>query len=396
MRRPLLRSPKLSTRSSRWEDHFPDKTDEQIIRTLRSFASRDERPEKDSIRWFAARLERTRRQRQAIDALEKLGWLFSYDDGFDAGNNRAPDRLRERLGKVFFNDVVSADHKADDPGWPPPAKDLHLALEQLAKLPRLRQSNLSRSKITDTGMAYLEAMPQLDSIYLEETEITDAGLKSLAGLHRLAFLDLQSNRITDAGLASLGGLTELETLGLSLTQVSDAGLVHLKSLHKLQKLYLAGCHITNAGLEHLEAFDDLQTLALGGTSITAAGLAHLKGLRELRDLELIQTKIADADLEHLNLLTRLDSLDLRGTQVTSDGVKKLRRALPECKIRDAAGRAYSADDEEETADRSPRPAPSTESMAQEVEWNLKQLRPHFAGKTDEQIIQALRELHRQR
>lgn len=258
--------------------HFPDKTDEQIIRTLQSFASRDERPEKDSIRWFAARLERTRRQRQAIDALEKLGWLFSYDDGFDAGNNRAPDRLRERLGKVFFNDVVSADHKADDPGWPPPAKDLHLALEQLAKLPRLRQLNLSRSKITDTGMAYLEAMPQLDSIYLEETEITDAGLKSLAGLHRLAFLDLQSNRITDAGLASLGGLTELETLGLSLTQVSDAGLVHLKSLHKLQKLYLAGCHITNAGLEHLEAFDDLQTLALGGTSITAAGLAHLKGL----------------------------------------------------------------------------------------------------------------------
>ncbi len=81
---------------------------------------------------------------------------------------------------------------------------------------------------------------------------------------------------------------------------------------------------------------------------------------------------------------------MRGTQVTSDGVKKLRRALPECKIRDAAGRAYSADDEEETADRSPRPAPSTESMAQEVEWNLKQLRPHFAGKTDEQIIQALR------
>ena len=65
---------------------------------------------------------------------------------------------------------------------------------------------------------------------------------------------------------------------------------------------------------------------------------------------------------------------IRGTQVTSDGVKKLRRALPECKIRDAAGRAYSADDEEETADRSPRPAPFTESMAQEVEWNLKVLR----------------------
>ena len=154
MRRPLLRSPKLSTRSSR-SHHFPDKTDEQIIRTLQSFASRNKPPEKDSIRWFAARLERTRRQRQAIDALEKLGWLFSYDDGFDAGNHRAPDRLRERLGKVFSTTWSRQTTRRMTPAGRrrrrisiSPSRSAREAARR-----RLRNWNLSRSKITDTGMA---------------------------------------------------------------------------------------------------------------------------------------------------------------------------------------------------------------------------------------------------
>jgi hypothetical protein len=40
----------------------------------------------------------------------------------------------------------------------------------------------------------------------------------------------------------------------------------------------------------------------------------------------------DAGLANLKGLTKLQSLNLWGTQVTDAGVKKLRRALPNCKI----------------------------------------------------------------
>ena len=121
---------------------------------------------------------------------------------------------------------------------------------------------------------------------------------------------LIGTKVTDAGLVHLKGLTKLTTLNLSHfnSEVTDAGLVHLKRLTKLEDLSLNGTKVTDAGLVHLKEMTKLERLYLGGTKVTDAGLVHLIGL------------------------TKLYHLDLAETKATAAGVKKLKQALPNCKI----------------------------------------------------------------
>ena len=67
-------------------------------------------------------------------------------------------------------------------------------------------------------------MTKLVDLDLTRTQVTDAGLAHLKGLVNLATLDLDGTKLTDAGLAHLKGLTALETLPLDDTAITDAGL----------------------------------------------------------------------------------------------------------------------------------------------------------------------------
>ena len=116
------------------------------------------------------------------------------------------------------------------------------------------------------------------------------------------------------------------------TKVTDAGLVHLKGLTKLEFLSLSNTPVTDAGLKHLKELTKLQYLSLSNTKVTDAGLAHLKGLNNLTGLLLAGTKVTDAGLAHLKGLTKLKRLGLWDTKVTDAGKKKLKQALPNCKI----------------------------------------------------------------
>jgi hypothetical protein len=74
-------------------------------------------------------------------------------------------------------------------------------------------------------------------------------------------------------------------------------------------------------------------LSLAGTQVTDNGLVHLQGLTKLHDLSLMFTHVTDAGLEHLKGMVQLQFLDLRANdRITDDGVEKLKRALPKCKI----------------------------------------------------------------
>jgi hypothetical protein len=151
---------------------------------------------------------------------------------------------------------------------------------------------------------------------------------------------------TDAGLEHIKMLTNLSALHLGYTNVTDDGLEHLTDLKNLQHLDLSGTRVTGTGLKHLKRLTELQTLRLENAAITDAGLEHLKGLSSLKELDLFGTQVTDAGLEHLTGLKSLEKLklgyftlspelappELRRTNVTSDGVKRLRQALPKCII----------------------------------------------------------------
>ena len=179
----------------------------------------------------------------------------------------------------------------------------------------------------------------IESVMFMYYPVTDADLIHLAELSGLKRLTLESNRVTGTGFEHLRGMSQLETLEIHGHDITDASLAHLKWLpqlrhFKLRRDFVPNCRskITDAGLAHLKALPQLQSLRIFGMGITDAGLAHLAGLSQLQILDISVTHTTDAGMEHLTGLTQLRSLDLTFTSVTDIGVRRLKQALPNCKI----------------------------------------------------------------
>ncbi|MDB5340983.1 MAG: hypothetical protein JWN70_6602, partial [Planctomycetaceae bacterium] len=121
---------------------------------------------------------------------------------------------------------------------------------------------LSRSEVTDAGLAHLSGQAPLTVVRIESDTITDAGIKHLAKLRRLTNLELAGPHITDQCLMHLQRMTELEELRLRSPLTSNAGLKYLPHLTSLTHLSLEGRAITDTDLEHLRGFHKLEMLFL--------------------------------------------------------------------------------------------------------------------------------------
>ena len=194
--------------------------------------------------WFAVKLQRARRQKEAVEAIQKAGgWVkYDYEAAFPFAEPSVPKWARKLFGDDFFFDVVEvweAVNVGDDEA------------RHLKVLTSLVSLDLSGGQITDAGLEDLEELTNLETLYLTYTPITDAGLENLKGLTDLEWLGLTATRITDAGLGHLEGLTNLIRLEGNCTQVTDAGLEHLKGLRSLRKLNLRGTKVTPEGVDKL-------------------------------------------------------------------------------------------------------------------------------------------------
>jgi hypothetical protein len=226
--------------------------------------------------WIAMKVRQAREQRQAIEAIEKLGgsvWCFPTSDGI----GRKVLTLVERLtGEELYVDAVqvSLPGKAVRDG----------GLSYLSGFTGLRQLFVRNvgpgacrpSEITKVGMTHLQGLTELERLYMNNIGVTDDGLGYLRGLTQLKHLEVGATDVTDAGLKHLHGLTQLEGLNLSMTEVTDAGLEHLNGLTRLEYLNLDMTKVTDAGLEHLQRLTQLRQLDIGGTAVTDAGVAELQ------------------------------------------------------------------------------------------------------------------------
>lgn len=222
----------------------------------------------------------------------------------------------------------------------------------LASLPRLRELNLSRSRISNAGLAMVGRLATLTSLRLDDAKVSDTGLQHLAPLTRLETVSLRGTAITDAGLAIVSQWPELTSLDLSKTKIGDEGLGHLVSCSKLSQLRLAGLeNLSIAGVRSLARLAslteiDLQKTRLDGQALAA--LATCKGIRSLTlsgpdyrgsDLEAIAAMkgltvlrlygipVADEDLRHLASLSSLETLRLHDSRVTGAGLVHIDRDL---------------------------------------------------------------------
>jgi len=121
---------------------------------------------------------------------------------------------------------------------------------------------------------------------------------------------------------------------LTDSPITDTDMEIFRSLSSLEHLTLNGCRqLTDAGLAHLSSLSQLRLLSLHGVRMTDAGVPPLTELSNLEVLTLSQTQVTDAGLLPLTKLPKLNDVDLTGTNVTQAGADKLKRALPNCRVR---------------------------------------------------------------
>jgi hypothetical protein len=135
--------------------------------------------------------------------------------------------------------------------------------------PRLPEASLSeQAQAVRDGRA--------DTIRLDHTAVCDADLELLDGLEdKLLRVNLSRTSLTDAGLARLCRFERLEQLRVVSPDVTDAGLAPLKDLPHLRHLHLIGAPVSDAGLEHLHALSGLESLYLDGIRASDAAIARL-------------------------------------------------------------------------------------------------------------------------
>jgi hypothetical protein len=117
---------------------------------------------------------------------------------------------------------------------------------------------------------------QSSQIRLDHSVVTDHDLRQLKGLEdKVLRINLSRTEITDQGLAEISRLARLEQLRLASGRIDDAGLECLAKLEHLRFLHLIDMPITDAGLDHLHALKSLESLYLDGTKATDEGLGRL-------------------------------------------------------------------------------------------------------------------------
>ena len=144
-----------------------------------------------TLNWFYAELDRARKQRAVVEALEKAGSRMKIE----YYTTPPAPFLREIIGKdackVFAVDASSV-RSFDDK-----------YARYLAELPDLQALCLMDTQITDAGLKNVESLTNVQYMMLGLTQITDAGLDHLKGLTKLERLDLKGTRVTEDGVARL-------------------------------------------------------------------------------------------------------------------------------------------------------------------------------------------------
>lgn len=117
--------------------------------------------------------------------------------------------------------------------------------------------------------------------------IADADLRMLDALRpRISWLNLSRTAITDAGLATLKNMSELERVRIEWTAIGDSGLEFAASCAKLRQLNLVGTKVTDEGLAKLAACASLRKVFVWKSGVTPEGIAKFRSAHP--DVEVVE------------------------------------------------------------------------------------------------------------
>ena len=126
-------------------------------------------------------------------------------------------------------------------------------------------------------------LPTLRELELSDSATNDEHLQSVAAWPDLRILSLSNTLITNRGLMALSQIKELSSLSLTNTSIDDVGLESVSRMSQLQELELTGTRVTDVGLRQLYKLKSLRFLGVSNTGISEAAIAKL--VKVLPDLQ---------------------------------------------------------------------------------------------------------------
>jgi Leucine-rich repeat (LRR) protein len=154
-------------------------------------------------------------------------------------------------------------------------------------LPENARLRVSFTSLDDKAAVALRGATHVGGLVVEDaSRLTDRSMAVIGTLTNLRELNLGRPAITNSGMTYLKNLKELRKLYLiDAAKVYDSGVAHLKSLEDLEELDLTGSAITNAAASTLKTMPNLKLLAVLKTKFSDIGALQLKGMSGLKKLE---------------------------------------------------------------------------------------------------------------
>jgi len=154
--------------------------------------------------YTAVRMQKAKRQREAVKAFAQYGLQVVYDYQCDISLSECwkepeppgPEWLRNLVGIDFLCNaiVLRADFGGD-------SGDIDFI--RLNDLPCLQGLSLDGLNVNDSALVHVKQLTGLKSLILSNTHVTDAGLLHLKELSHLRNLELSNTLVTDQGVKRL-------------------------------------------------------------------------------------------------------------------------------------------------------------------------------------------------
>jgi hypothetical protein len=179
--------------------------------------------------WLAVRMERARKQKEAVEAIEEAGGYVHYDyecdyyEQFDSASDFLQAKRPKSPWPIWLRPILGDDF-------------LHSVVE-VALVPRLLYGFSSLSSydppiggplVTEGDLDLLQRFPRLRRLSIDHKLLTDSAAQKLAMFSELRYLSLEATGITDDGLEHIGGMTNLRELWLYETEVTPEGVKKLQ------------------------------------------------------------------------------------------------------------------------------------------------------------------------
>jgi hypothetical protein len=190
--------------------------------------------------------------------------------------------------------------------------------ESIRHFSDLRELVLGANNFSDQSVANLKYFPKLEMLDLSRTAISDQALKPVAELKQLHTLAVGNDKIHDAGVKMLGTLPKLCRFDADQCPIGE-GIKAVLTPH-LYGIILRGTRANDETIKYLAS----------------------KNPHQLSYITLSGCKISDKCIPDLLKLTSLRSIIMEDTPISIDGLHRLKRGLPKCRIRAGESRGEHA------------------------------------------------------